>query len=155
MIQHRDEFVICVGLERFKDFTHYPVLLSHEYCHYVQNNKNGKTGEALMDRLIREGISIYFSKLAYPGKKESKYLFMRENTFQYLKSHYTEILRKILKCETESMDIFHAQSDLFPPRTGYYMGYRMVRDFVEKSGKSDIGYLIEQYRSIYIDSARS
>ncbi len=151
VIPFRDKNVICVGLERFKNFTHYPILLSHEFCHFIMNWRNSETGKDEMGRMIREGISVYFSKLAYPGKKDHVYLFMKENIYRFLQEHYTEILESIIKRGVKDQDIFHGQSDEYPPRTGYYIGYRIVKDFIQKTGKSDIEFLFDQYRSILMD----
>lgn len=151
VLKRGDDYVVCVGLERFRSFRHYPVLLAHELCHYVQNKRLGETGTNILERIIREGISVYFSKLAYPGRMENHYLFMKRGACNFLQEGYKEIRKKILNIEELTEDIFHGLSGSFPPRAGYYIGYRLVQEFMEKTGESDFEYLIENYRSIIMD----
>lgn len=42
VLRYGGEAVICVGLERFRDFSRYPLLLAHEYFHYVQKQEAWK-----------------------------------------------------------------------------------------------------------------
>lgn len=151
VIPYGNSYVICVGLERFHSFRYYPILLSHEFCHFIQNSINGNGEDNLISRLVREGISVYFSKIAYPGKKDYTYFFLKAGTYNFLNSHYRDILKKIHEGEFNSCDLFYGNTGDLPPRSGYYLGYRIVLDFIEKTGERSIDYLIKNFHSIVMD----
>jgi hypothetical protein len=148
---YRDTHVICVGLERFQGFTHYPLLIAHEFCHYVLNEIYGPGSRGIASRLVREGICVYFSKLVFPGKKENQYLFMKEKKYHDLVREYPNILEKLLKEEDNIGDIFHARYDALPSRAGYFIGYTIVNDYIKRTGNSDIAYLLDHQDSIFMD----
>jgi len=143
VLRYRGDFVICVGLERFHDFQNYEILLSHEYFHYIQN-KGGKEQESPIYRLIREGLSVYFSKIAYPGKKENLYFFLNDETFALLRDNDAAIIKRIRESGVNWEDLFSAQSKKFPPRSGYFIGYKIISDFIDHTGDRDLHLLLKE-----------
>ncbi|MFW6138718.1 MAG: DUF2268 domain-containing putative Zn-dependent protease [Spirochaetota bacterium] len=143
VIRYSNDYVICVGLERFRNFINYDVLLSHEFGHYIQNKRKGPGNEGLICKLVREGISVYFSRLAFPGKKENEYLFLKRQNYNFLNLNYQHFLDRLKNHHTRIEDLFRTESKVFPPRAGYFLGYRIVQEYVKKIGPEDINQLIE------------
>lgn len=161
---------ICVGLERFRTFRHYPVLLSHEYCHLLLARQRDVAGVGVADRAVREGLAVYFSRLAFPGEREHSYLFMKERTFRELLARYPgtkEIVEELRRCREDGNDLFHGQwgtssprgivspgawvPDDLPPRAGYFFGYILVREYVERTGLRGPDELIGRCADISVD----
>jgi uncharacterized protein YjaZ len=143
--------VICIGLERFRSFRDFDILLSHEYCHYILNKRGGDSSTSLIKRIIREGIAIYFSMTAYPGRADERYLLLGRDRIQGLHDMYEPILKKIKKGQLSEAQLFGPESEDYPPRTGYYVGFRLVDEFVRKTGVSDIQFLIKDENQILMD----
>ena len=76
---------------------------------------------------------------------------MKDKRVHWLGDKYESILEKIRKGELKPVDLFGPQSENLPPRTGYYVGYRLVDDFVRRTGVSDIQFLIKDENQILMD----
>jgi len=137
VLWYKGRFVICVGLERFHDFKNYDILLAHEYFHYIQNKIHGPISGHLVLQLIREGISVHFSRIAYPGRKEHEYLFLTEQALAGAKESYETIREKLRQKSISREQLFSAASGELTPRSGYYVGYRLVSEFI--AGAEDKG----------------
>ncbi len=148
VILYNGEHVICVGLERFRNFKNYDVLLSHEYYHYILNKQCPRRRESLRNDLVREGLCIYFSKIAFPGRKEHLYLFLNEEQFSGLERNAGALMSKVKGGRLRREELFGSHSRQFPPRAGYYLGYRLVKDFIERTGIDDIGFLMREQNQI-------
>jgi hypothetical protein len=145
---------ICVGLERFRTFMHYPVLLSHEYCHLLMALRKGRPGGDVADRAVREGLAVYFSRLAFPGESEHSCLFMKERGFRELLARYPsarEAAEELGRCRESGGGLFDWQWAPNPPRAGYFFGYMLVREYVERTGLRDIRELIGRSEDISVD----
>jgi uncharacterized protein YjaZ len=65
-------------------------------------------------------------------------------------------IREKLRKEGELVgDIFHGQNRELPNRTGYYIGYRMVEDFIQRTGETDLTWLLEHSERISMDFPRT
>jgi len=146
-----DDYVICCGLERFHSFRYYPLLLSHEFCHFVHKKLHGEEEGTVPFRLVNEGLSVYFSTLAFPGLPHYRYLFMKRAEYNALQESYPHIKKALVDGELKDVDLFHGTSETFPPRTGYYIGYKMVLEYIKKKGIDNIEILIERCREIVMD----
>lgn len=161
---------ICVGLERFRTFRHYPVLLSHEYCHLLIAQRNVRPSGGAAARAVREGLAVYFSRLAFPGEREHSYLFMKERSYWELLVRYPgarEAAEELRRSRESREGIFRGRWELdpprgrsspetesqraLPPRAGYFFGYMLVRDYVERTGIWEIGDLIGRCEDISVD----
>jgi hypothetical protein len=149
VFKYGEDFVICVGLERFHDFRDYPVLLAHEYFHYVQNRLTGRQPADLAESLVSEGLCVYFSKMAYPSRKEHVYFFLTENNCRYLDSHYPDILKN-LKSTDGRERLFGPMHGPYPGRAGYFVGYRIVSEYLGGEVR-DAGSLLEARERIILD----
>lgn len=150
VMQFEDDYVICCGLERFHNFKYYPLLLSHEFCHFVHKKMHGEE-DTLPLRLVSEGLSVYFSTIAFPGLPQYQYLFMKRAHYNTLQENYPEIRKALLNGDIKDEDLFHGTTVTFPPRTGYFIGYKMVTEYINRRGIKDIEKLIEKCREIAMD----
>jgi uncharacterized protein YjaZ len=117
----------------------------------ILNKQGGDEKTALRDRLIREGISVLFSKLAYPGKKEHSYFFLSRGRFNYLTKNYDQIIKGIKEGGLIREELFSMGSEQLPPRSGYFIGYRLVNDYMQGRGLQDVQVLIDEEKRISID----
>jgi hypothetical protein len=149
--RYRGRHVICIGLERFYSFRDFDILLSHEYCHYILNKRGEADDGNTLKRTIREGIAVYFSRSAYPGRGDERYLFLSRERVDRLRDMYDELLKDIRKGVLNGAQLFGPESGDLPPRAGYYIGYRLVDDFVRKTGVHDMQFLIKEENQILMD----
>jgi uncharacterized protein YjaZ len=153
VVQFGSSYVICVGLERFRTFRRYDVLLAHEYCHYLLNKRAGEPGEHLMRQLVREGIAVYFSRRAYPGRDRADYFFLKKDRLQYLHENAEGIIARVRDGAFDREALFGPESKTLPPRAGYYLGYLLVEDFMRRTGVQDMEFLLREENQILIDLA--
>ena len=169
VVRHEGSPVICVGLERFRSFRTYPVLLAHEFCHLAMMRKLGGTGkggveadgmpspsepERVSGRLVREGIAAFFSGRVWPDEPPHVHLFIDERRFRELSRLYPstgDLRREIVSRVSAGRDIFHGHGEDCHPRLGYYLGYRLVGDFARRKGIEDFGELLARYDDIFVD----
>jgi hypothetical protein len=141
---------ICVGLERFRTFGHYPVLLSHEYCHLLAAARTGRPAGDVAHEAVGEGIAVYFSRLAFPDAGEHACLFMEERRFRDLLSRYPGA-REAAEELGKGRESGGEARRLWPHREFYFLGYMLVREYVERTGVRAIGELIERRGDISVD----
>ncbi len=151
VLWYKGRFVICVGLERFHDFKNYDILLAHEYFHYIQNKVRGSISGPLAVQLIREGICVHFSKIAFPGRKEHEYFFLTEQAFADARESYQTIREKLQCNKLHREQLFSAASGGLPLRAGYYVGYRLVSEFISEEEYTDADALLGKEEQILMD----
>ncbi len=139
VVKYRGRYVIVVGLERFHNFSKYPILLSHEYCHYVQNMISGELKEnILIRRLVREGIAIYFTKLLFHSREDKlysfkpwDYVFMDKQTYNYLNERFETYIDELIEQNFNiDEDIFHGVTFRFYPKAGYFIAFKIIERVV-------------------------
>lgn len=137
--------VIGVGLERFNDFSSLGIILAHEYCHWLRHCKIGDRPPTLGNKLLSEGLAAVFSQLAFPNRPLHKYLFLSPERVSWCRQNL-RLLLGLVQPEVESCrltDLFFKEGNSeIPPRTGNYLGYRLVMEYVKRSGRQTIGDLI-------------
>jgi hypothetical protein len=147
LLKYKKKYVICIGLDTFKSFHLYPVLLSHWFCTYFQRINNKRINWKAENKLISDGISVYFSKLAYPGFKEHDYFFLKEEAYSYLKSHSDEIFLKTMTRGHDN-DIFYEDAEHNMYHAGPYIGFTIVTDYINRTGLKEIEQLIDHMSDI-------
>lgn len=153
LLELNDKQVLGFGLERFKDFKSFPLLVAHEYGHYVQSLLSGREGKTPLEKLISEGIAIIFSEKVFPDKPLHKHTFLSLGRLYWAKEHEKELL-DLLKSDLSPeklTDIFFAAGDLtlgIPPRTGYYLGYKIVKELIKGRGIKQLEKLIVNFDGI-------
>lgn len=160
VMEFKGKPVIGFGLERFKSFRLLPIIFAHEYCHYLRRLLNrglskdeteGKD-ETLGEVLLAEGLSAIFSRLAFPEQDLNEHLFLSRARLNWCQQN-EERLRELVEAELESSSLVTALFSSgchqlgLPPRTGYYLGYRFVEDYLLKRSREDLKSII-QARSI-------
>jgi len=152
IMNFREKPVICFGLERFKDFRLLKILFAHEYAHYFQHLNKGDVPEEdeLKWLLISEGISTYFSRLAFPDQRLSDHFLFRRDRLNWCQEN-EGYLRKIHfsgKYTNQELREFYAKGnpDLeIPPRAGKYLGFIAVKKFLDQNkGKEITDLLIDR-----------
>lgn len=116
------------------------LYLAHEYTHFVRKAlRAGDIFESSVgERLVTEGIAESYSRDRVPGRRDSDYCIVSEETVSWVDTHRRE-LEAFVRGGLESTDrmepLFYmfAQTD-FPVRTGYVLGYRAVRGYLEEQG---------------------
>lgn len=134
--------VICFGLERFKDFRLLKILFAHEYAHYLLNLSRGEVPEGQKYKwlLLSEGLSTYFSQLAFPDYKLSDHFLFQQERLNWCQENESRI-RDIFGTKTFSseklIELFKkGDPDLnLPPLVGKYLGYIEVKNHIEISKK--------------------
>jgi AraC-like DNA-binding protein len=147
ILKYKKKYVICIGLDNFRSFHTYPVLLSHWFCNYILSIRNGGASENAQERLIKDGISVYFSKLAYPGYEECDYLFLTEDAYRYLKKHSEEIIEKTVN-KGQDNDLFYEDTAHIAYHAGPYIGYTIVMDYINRTGSKRIEQLMDRMSDI-------
>jgi len=139
--------VICIDLERMPEetdnFRYYPVLLSHHFCRYIQQDQTNNREKTALDRLILEGIAVHFSRQAYPGHPDRVYLFLPEDARVWLDEHHEEVYAAVLKGGCDA-DLFSYGPGSKPCPAASYLGYRIVGDYVRETGEQSTSRLIER-----------
>jgi uncharacterized protein YjaZ len=143
--------VICIGLERFRSFVDYDILLSHEYCHYILNKQGDEVDEPLERRLVREGIAVFFSRLACPDRREASYFFVDDERLSFIKINAQKITEMAGRGKVGIEELFGPTPESLPPRTGYYIGYLLVENFIRKTGIADISFLLKEENRMLLD----
>jgi|Deesub1362B_J571_1020462.scaffolds.fasta_scaffold00124_14 hypothetical protein len=143
VIKFKGRPVICFGLERFKDFKLLKLLFAHEYAHYLININREKIsfGEKIKELLISEGIGTYFSFTVFPDYRIYEHFLFTKDLYNWcLKNE--NYLRNIYcsgKFSFEELIKFYTIGNIdlnLPPRAGKYLGFKAVKNFLEKNKKS-------------------
>lgn len=176
VLRYGDDIVICIGLERFHSFKSFPVLLSHEYFHYVLKRRcidgsgfglsgSGSAGStrAVASRgapaassdsivsLVDEGLCVHFSRKAYPGRAEHEYCFVTRERLGRLEAEYQSIVERVRRGDIDPQLLFTSHQRAFPGRAGYYVGYRMVADYAGIDDLDDPEQLLAARERIVLD----
>ncbi len=147
VMDYLGEPVICFGLERFKDFSLFRILVAHEYAHFLLNLGRGAVadGESARWLLISEGLATYFSSLVFPGRKLSDHFLFSRDKLNWCQEN--ERLLRDIYCSTrfsseELVDFyFKGNPELnLPPRAAKYLGFTAVKRYLALQEK-DIGLL--------------
>lgn len=126
---------IGIGLERFKDFRHLDIILAHEYCHCARRlalaSSTETEPETLGQKLLSEGLSVYFSKRIYPQRRLFDHLLMSRRRLNWCQQNEA-LLKSMAERELTSsrlVPVFFQRGKPgagIPPRTGMYLAYRLV-----------------------------
>ncbi|WP_196894430.1 DUF2268 domain-containing putative Zn-dependent protease [Aureivirga marina] len=129
-------------------------MLPHEINHLIYANtlKDKEGSSKVLHRIIGEGFACYVSYLFHEKKKEiyeelnyteKEYLFCKKyekGILQILKNTYQlndeEIAIKLINRK-------HKYMNIYPGALGYYIGFRIVEEYVKKHGE-------DSWRDIYL-----
>ncbi len=135
---------IGIGLERYRDFHLLDIILAHEYCHYARRLALGVSPEpvtqSLARKLLSEGLSVAFARRIYPRRKLEDHLLMSRRRLNWCQKNEA-LLESMAQEDPGSprlVSIFFGRgkpSANIPPRTGIYLGFRLVERVLEEKGE--------------------
>jgi hypothetical protein len=120
--------VITIGLERFRSFEILPVVLAHEYGHWIARISGNTPRDAAESRLI-EGACVLLSMEAFPGFEEHHYFLIPHK-------------RKLAEVKDTPIRPFETQEiAAFSPLIRRYWGYREAKK--KREGGTTLRELLE------------
>ncbi|MEQ9404679.1 MAG: DUF2268 domain-containing putative Zn-dependent protease [Cyclobacteriaceae bacterium] len=142
---------IDLAFESNKSLEDITIFLPHEINHQIYSNTTDRNDNAVLHRILDEGFACYVSHLFHNGEttiaeelgySESEYIMSVENENEVM-----ELLRTNYRSNDENLSrMFAARSyrfsENFPAAIGYFIGYRIVEEFVKRNGK-------ESWKRIY------
>jgi hypothetical protein len=146
-----DHPVIGIGLERYRNFDLLGIILAHEYCHYTRRLARGPSvGSDVIvpgEKLLAEGMSVVFSRHVFPVHKLEDHLLMSRDRLSWCQRN-RDRLESLLSQEMDPpclIDILFGRGDPdagIPPRTGMYLGYRLVERALQVRGEKGFEELL-------------
>ena len=128
---------IGIGMERLGNLRLVPILLAHEYAHCYRR-RLGRPSR-LGERLVEEGFAVEVSARAYPERPEHDHLLMHAGQVAALRGYERalwKVIAPLLDSEEEGIAarVLYGQARRgeMPSRAGMYLGWRLVREFMEK-----------------------
>lgn len=113
-------------------------MMVHELCHAARWGKNDEWINSLFDGLISEGIATYFE--AEFVKDSEEQTFFIKTVLQRSDEENEKILGKLRgKLDSNEYDynaIFYSGNENLPRWAGYSLGYYLVKNYLEKTGKT-------------------
>ncbi|MFK7833337.1 MAG: DUF2268 domain-containing putative Zn-dependent protease [Winogradskyella sp.] len=133
------------------DTEHIKLLFPHELNHQIYSSTIPNTESIVLKRILDEGFASYVSFLFHKGETtKAQELHYTEKELKTCNENEDMILRKLEKYQN-SIDkkianlfadrSYKIEKDL-PGGIGYYIGFRIVEEYVNKNGK-------ESWRNIY------
>lgn len=130
--------LIILNIEENAPKSNIVETLCHEFCHAARWGKNDEWMNCLFDSLIFEGIATYFEAKSV-AKQNKKQFFIK--TILNRSDEENEIILKCLRKKLNSKDfdyntVFFNGDGTLPRWSGYSLGYYLVKNYLEKTGKS-------------------
>ena len=149
---------ILMGLERFKDFKDFPLLISHEYCHCLQRSllkdffPQGK--RTLFFAIVAEGLSVLFTEIVYPEIPLHRHLFLTPERLQWCLENQ-EVLLELAGADLASeklVPILFGPGDPnagLPPRLGYFVASQMLEHCLTEHGAEEFGKVFPGFEKLF------
>lgn len=136
--------LIDLAHESNKSIEDIKIFFPHEINHQIYSNTMEQKNNAVLYRILDEGFACYVSYLFHNGKTtiaeeldftESEYKTCVENEKELI-----ELLKKNYKSNNEKISDNFANrgyrfSEKYPGAVGYYIGFRIVEEFVKRNGE--------------------
>jgi hypothetical protein len=137
--------VIALGLERFRDFQDLSLLISHEYGHFVLRgllqDRSAQDPPTLFSKVVREGVSVFFSQLVYPEIPLHRHLFLTPERLRWCRENQ-EALLDIAGADLAGeklIPVLFGPGDAdagIPPRAGYFLAREMLGHCLSHHGSA-------------------
>jgi hypothetical protein len=117
------------------------IVLTHELVHAFHKSCAAIDENNILDVLFYEGLAVYLTKKLNPGYNDNIYLSnFDEGWYNSWIAWYGKNKYKLLKINEKAQCFVQGQyrDKEFPSRIGYYAGFLMIGDFVEKYGLDKI-----------------
>ena len=132
---------ILVGMERLRVASDLALIVAHEYGHVGRMLLGPEERRTLLSCVVSEGLSAMLVRLAFPDAMFPRHLLFDRRRWN-----------ELVLCEREAMAFLRenwASEDpglvrsfldgggpdgRFPARVGRYVGFRLVEDFIERTG---------------------
>ena len=129
-----------------------PLAIANQYCHIVLN-KAGVLGKSLLDKLIEEGLSTYFSRMVFSDYPLSSHFFFTAAELEWCQRNEWFLKREIRPYlqtpDSSSINRYLSFSDnkkekWFPDRVGDFVGYRIIEEYLKNEYTLTINDLITE-----------
>lgn len=136
--------VIGFGLERYKSLREMPILIAHEFSHYLEKIKPGffrtkKTYEkgTLGEFLLSEGLAFHFSMKAFPERRVMEHLFLRRDVYNWCVEEEERLMKEIepmldRTIEENSLYDIEGEKELVP-RSLNYAAFKLAESLLISS----------------------
>lgn len=149
---------IALGMERLKDFKDLPLLISHEYCHCVQRSLLKDffppEGNTLFFKIVAEGLSVLFTRAAYPEIPLHRHLFLTPERLRWCREN-REVLLELAGADLASeklVPVLFGPGDPnagLPPRLGYFVASQMVGHCLTHHGAEEFGKAFPGFENLF------
>jgi hypothetical protein len=95
LFQVQGEWHIGIGLERYRDFELLPILVAHEYGHWLRR-LSVKNNETVAEKLVGEGVAVAFSRAAYPEKPLAAHLRVSPGRLRWWQDHASLLWQRLM-----------------------------------------------------------
>ncbi len=130
------------------------MLLAHEYTHLVRKQflKKDIFESCVGERLITEGIAENYAEEIVPGKQDSVYCLVDEETVGWVQKNIQEIKLRVqsdLSGTALMRDLFYMYANIdYPVRCGYVYGYYVVKQYLKEHKLTVKDILSSDWRTI-------
>lgn len=149
---------IALGLERFKDFRDFPLLLTHEYGHCAQWPSLQKffpqKEKPLLYSIISEGLAIFCSEAVFPEIPLHRHLFLTPERLRWCQENQETLLALAgadLASPKLTPILFGAGDEQagLPPRIGYFIAHQMLGNCISHHGVEVFGDQFPNFKSLF------
>ncbi len=160
VISMGDRRVIGIGLERYKSFRNLPIILAHECCHYMQQEKSYQSDRpTLCEAMLREGICIAFSRMVVPDQPLNEHLGISRGRLNWMRANerliWQAVKPYIQLTERDAIQqyiygipqlpagVSSTTPDVKSQKSGLYIGFRMAEELLNNQPGCDMKTLLE------------
>lgn len=149
-----------------------PLLVAHEFGHVVRYAESdchlariarpdfhlprALAEVPLLEFLVDEGLAQAVSRAAFPEASEEQVLMCPSDQLHWSRENFGRLWQEV----SGQLDhppgfagfkrYFSVGSDGLPPRTGYYIGFRLVRDFLDRNPRVQLAEAVRMPAAAFL-----